>query len=434
MVNTNMNFPDNKPSMIFGQRISGEFPMFNGNHSADKLIYLDNAATTQKPQCVLDSVVNYYINSNANIGRSVHSLSMQASNLYESAREKVCSFIHAKDAKEIVFTKHTTESINMVAEALGKSIVQRGDKVVITGMEHHSNLLPWKRLCEKVDATLGVVPVGNNGRISMDRLMEELESRTKVLAIAHVSNVLGTINPIKEIISEARKRKIIVVVDGAQAIAHQVVDVQELDADFYCFSSHKMYGPMGIGVLYGKFELLEQMEPFLTGGGIVKNVAFFGDSVRYVPPPHRLESGTPDVASAVGLAAAIDFLGRLGMDHIAEYEAVLSGKTIDLLQSVDGVRVLGSREGNLSSMVSFIIEGLHPYDIGNHLNTHGIAVRTGVHCAIPFADALGIVGSVRISFGVYNHSSEIDRLIGVLRTAEKGFWSHKHANDRSISA
>lgn len=424
---------EESPALLLREDIRNDFPILKIKIDGQSLTYLDNAATTQKPQSVLDSIVQYYTEANSNVGRSVHTLSMRASGMYEVCREKVRSFINAQHAGEIIFTKHTTESINLIAEGFGPKVVHAGDEVVITTMEHHSNLLPWRRLCERVGATLRVVPIDEHGCISLEGFKAQLSDRTKLVALAHVSNFLGNINPVKAVIAEAHRLGVPVVVDGAQAVAHHSVDVQDLDADFYCFSGHKMYGPMGVGVLYGKADLLEQIEPFLTGGGIAKRVTFSGDAIGYVPLPHRLESGTPNIADAVGLGAAIDYLEALGLNNVAQHDATLAYKAADALRAIDRVRVLGAPDAPSSGIVSFVVDGLHPYDVGNHLNTFGIAVRTGVQCAIPMADALGVVGIVRASFGVYNTSGDIDRMVDAVRTVEAGFWSKEHPNDRFLT-
>jgi cysteine desulfurase/selenocysteine lyase len=407
------------------------FPILGQQVEGHPLAYLDNAATTQKPRQVLDAVVRYYSESNANVGRSVHAMSTRATDAYEAARETVRAFVNAADAAEIVFTKGTTESVNLVAEGFAAGVVSAGDEVVVSGMEHHSNLLPWRRLCERKGAVLRVVPTDDDGELSAERFAEHLTSRTRFAAVAHVSNVQGTVNPVAEISAATRARGIPLLVDGAQAVAHREVDVRALGADFYCFSGHKMYAPMGIGVLYGRAELLQRMEPLLVGGGMVKAVTVAGP-LNVAPAPVLFEGGTPNIAGAVGLAAAVEYLSALGMDRVAAHDAELTARAAEGLRALDGVRVFGAQKPS-GGLVSFNVDGLHPYDVGNHLSAHGIMVRTGVHCAMPFADSLGVVGTVRASFAVYSTPEEVDRLIETVATAEKGFWSNEHPDERFLS-
>lgn len=406
------------------------FPILGVDLDGRSPAYLDNAATTQKPRQVLDAIHDYYTTANSNVGRSVHTLSMRATERYEAARTRVAAFIGAADKDEVVFTRGTTDSVNMVAEGFGRKVVGAGDEVLISGMEHHSNLLPWRRLCERNGATLRVVPTDEHGELTAESFIAHIGERTRLIAVAHVSNVQGTVNPVREITAEARRRGIPVVVDGAQAVAHRPVDVRELDADFYCFSSHKMYGPMGVGVLYGKAELLEQMEAVNVGGGTVRNVTYDGPN-KYFKPPHLFEAGTPNIADAVGLAAAADFLDSLGRERVAAHDLALAERAAAGLRALDGVRVFGAQRPE-GGIVSFAVEGLHPYDVGNHLNTYGIAVRTGVHCAVPFIDSLGMLGTVRASFGLYNTAEEVDLMLEAVGTVEKGFWSNEHPNDRFL--
>ncbi|MFJ4624498.1 aminotransferase class V-fold PLP-dependent enzyme [Streptomyces sp. NPDC088812] len=406
------------------------FPILNQQVDGHPLAYLDNAATTQKPRQVLDAVVRYYSESNANVGRSVHAMSMRATDAYEAARETVRAFVNAADAAEIAFTKGTTESVNLVAEGYAAQVVGAGDEVVVSGMEHHSNLLPWRRLCERKDAVLRVVPTDADGELSAEAFVEHLTDRTRFAAVAHVSNVQGTVNPVEEIAAATRSRGIPLLVDGAQAVAHRPVDVQALGADFYCFSGHKMYAPMGIGVLYGRAELLERMDAMLVGGGMVKQVTLAGP-LAVAKAPTLFEGGTPNIAGAVGLAAAVDYLTALGLDRVREHDTELTARAAAGLRALDGVRVFGAQQPS-GGLVSFGVDGLHPYDVGNHLSAHGIMVRTGVHCAMPFVDSLGVVGTVRASFGVYSTTEEVDRLVETVATAEKGFWSNEHPDERFL--
>ncbi|MGK4580018.1 aminotransferase class V-fold PLP-dependent enzyme [Kitasatospora sp. HPMI-4] len=412
--------------------VRADFPILGVDLDGRSPAYLDNAATTQKPRQVLDAIHDYYTTANSNVGRSVHTLSMRATERYESARGRVAEFLGAADKDEVVFTRGTTDSINMVAEGFGRQVVGSGDEVLISGMEHHSNLLPWRRLCERVGATLRVVPIDEHGELTPEAFTAQITERTKLIAVAHVSNVQGTVNPVREITAEAHRHGIPVVVDGAQAVAHRPVDVQELGADFYCFSSHKMYGPMGVGVLYGRAELLERMQPINVGGGIVRHVTYDGPN-KYYKAPHLFESGTPNIADAVGLAAAIDYLEGIGREQVAAHDLALAERAAAGLRALDGVTVFGAQRPQ-GGIVSFGVEGLHPYDVGNHLNTYGIAVRTGVHCAVPFIDSLGLtIGTTRASFGVYNTAEEVDLLLEAVSTVEKGFWSNEHPNDRSLA-
>ncbi|QYX79571.1 aminotransferase class V-fold PLP-dependent enzyme [Streptomyces akebiae] len=411
--------------------VRDHFPVLAQQVEGHALAYLDNAATTQKPRQVLDAVVRYYSESNANVGRSVHAMSMRATDAYEAARETVRAFVNAADAAEIVFTKGTTESVNLVAEGFAAQMVSAGDEIVVSGMEHHSNLLPWRRLCERKGAVLRVVPTDADGELSAEAFAGHLTPRTRFAAVAHVSNVQGTVNPVREIAAATRARGVPLLVDGAQAVAHRPVDVQALGADFYCFSGHKMYGPMGIGVLYGRAELLERMDPLLVGGGMVKEVTVEGP-LAVAKAPTLFEGGTPNIAGAVGLAAAVEYLSALGMDRVRDHDAELTARAAAGLRALDGVRVFGAQQPS-GGLISFGVDGLHPYDVGNHLSAHGVMVRTGVHCAMPFVDSLGVVGTVRASFGVYNTPEEVDRLVERVATAEKGFWSNEHPTQRFLS-
>ncbi|MFV0132301.1 aminotransferase class V-fold PLP-dependent enzyme [Streptomyces sp. HMX87] len=411
--------------------IRDDFPILAQQVDDHALAYLDNAATTQKPTQVLDAVVRYYSESNANVGRSVHAMSTRATDAYEAARETVRAFVNAGDAAEIAFTKGTTESVNLVAEGFAAGVVASGDEVVISGLEHHSNLLPWRRLCERRGAVLRVVPADADGELSAEAFAEHLTPRTRFAAVAHVSNVQGTVNPVEEIAAATRARGIPLLVDGAQAVAHRAVDVQALGADFYCFSGHKMYAPMGIGVLYGRAELLARMDPLLVGGGMVKQVTVEGP-LAVAKSPTLFEGGTPNIAGAVGLAAAVEYLTARGMDRVRDHDTELTARAAAGLRALDGVRVFGAQQPS-GGLISFAVDGLHPYDVGNHLSTHGIMVRTGVHCAMPFVDGLGVVGTVRASFALYNTPEEVDRLVETVATAEKGFWSNEHPDERFLS-
>lgn len=393
--------------------------------------YLDNAATTHKPVAVLEATEKYYYTANANVGRSVHASSMRATDAYEGAREEVRAFVNAEQASEVVFTKNTTEAINLVALAFER-LVSAGDEVVISGMEHHSNLLPWLKLCERTGATLRPVPLDEAGRFTLETFRNQLSERTRLVAIAHVSNVLGTVNPVKELIAEAHRHNIPVLIDGAQAVAHRAVDVRDLDADFYCFSAHKMYGPMGVGVLYGKTVWLERLESVLTGGGVARSVSLQTGQVVYLPLPNRLEAGTPNIGGAVGLAAATRYLRGIGFDRVTTHDTALTARLVERLDAIDNVRLLGGPGQPEGAIVTFAVDGLHPYDVGNQLSARGYMVRTGVHCAVPMTDHLGLVGTVRASFGIYNTPEEVDGFAEVLRHVEPGFWTKEHPNERFL--
>lgn len=393
-----------------------DFPVLSRSVNGRPLVYLDNGATTQKPFEVIDAVSNYYSSYNANIHRGVHTLSQEASAAYEAARAKVAAFINAGSDQEIIFTRGTTESINLVAATFGRVHVQAGDEILITGMEHHSNIVPWQLLCEEKQAKLVVVPVDESGAFSISDFEKNIRAVTKLIAVTHVSNTLGTINPVKELIAIAHRRNIPVLVDGAQAAPHTAVDVRDLDADFYAFSGHKIFGPTGIGVLYVKAALLSTMPPYQGGGGIIKTVSF--EKTTYVDGPLKFEAGTPNIAGAIGLGAALDYVSHIGMDRIRAYEhELLLDATAKLLQ-VPGVRIIGTA-AEKAAVISFVVEGLHPFDIGTILDQQGIAVRTGHHCTQPLMERFGIPGTVRASFAFYNTHEEIDQLVTGLQKAIK---------------
>ena len=406
--------------------IRDDFPILD-----DTLVYLDNAATTQKPYAVLHALVQYYSTSNSNVGRGYYDLSMRSTDRYEGARGVVRRWLNAADDDEIVFTRGTTDAMNLLADTFGRERVGAGDRIVISGMEHNSNLLPWRRLCERAGAELVAVPTDERGQFRYREFVAALGPRVKLVAVAHVSNVVGAVAPVAEIATEAHRRGIPVVVDGAQAVPHRPVDVRALDVDFYCFSGHKVYGPMGSGALYGRRQLLHALPPYQVGGGTVKGVTYT-DPVAYVPVPARLEAGTPDVAAAVGLAAALEYLEGLGWDFVRRHDETLVRGAVEALSGVPGVRIVGRPEEDPNGIVSFVVDGLHPYDVGGHLNQHGIAVRSGVHCASTFLDHLGLVGTVRLSFGVYNTTEEIDRVRQALATVAPGEWTRHHPQTRFL--
>lgn len=411
--------------------VRGDFPILDPPADGPALAYLDNAATTQKPRQVLDALVDYYATANSNVGRGYYALAMRSTDRYEEARSVVQRTVGAARPDEIVFTRSTTDATNLLTDTLGRELVGPGDRVIITDMEHNSNLLPWRRLCETTGAELVVVQVNAAGRVELEAFETALAGGAKLAAVSHVSNVLGTANPVAEMAAAAHRCGAVVVVDGAQAVPHRRVDVRKLGVDFYCFSGHKVYGPMGIGVLYGRRELLAALPPYQVGGGTVKGVTF-DRSVDYVPAPARLEAGTPHVAGAVGLAAALDYVAELGWDAVTAHDEHLVRCTLDALADLGRVRVIGDPGSAPSGIVSIAVEGIHPYDVGGHLDSLGIAVRCGVHCASTFLDTLGLVGTVRLSFAVYNDESDIERVRRALETVRPGVWTADHPTTRFL--
>jgi cysteine desulfurase/selenocysteine lyase len=369
------------------------------------LVYLDNAATTQKPKVVIDAVRDYYLTINSNIHRSVHYLGQQATVAFEDTRRLVSDFIHARHQHEIIFTKGATESINLVAGSFGREFVGPGDEIVISAMEHHSNILPWQLMCSEKGAKLRVIPFHPNGELILDAYGDLLNSHTRLVAVTHISNALGTINPVKDMIATAHERGIPVLIDGAQAVPPLRVDVTDLDCDFYCFSAHKMYGPMGVGILYGKEEWLNKLPPYQGGGEMISNVTF--ERSTFGELPFKFEAGTPNVADILGFRATLLYLNEIGMNYIAAHEEDLMNYALDRLKSVPEVRLVGDSP-HRAGVISFLIGGIHPYDAGTVLDKLGFAVRTGHHCAQPVMDIYGIPGTVRISLGLYNTRDELD--------------------------
>jgi len=397
--------------------IRRDFPILAQQVNGHPLAYLDNAASSQRPVQVLEAIHHYYTHDHANVHRGVHTLSHRATDLYEGARETVRAFINAASVREIVFTRGTTEAINLVASSFGQRL-QAGDEILITTMEHHSNIVPWQMLCERSGAVLRVAPINDAGELLLDEFVQLLGPRTKLVAVTHVSNALGTVNPVKAIAAAARSRGIPVLVDGAQAIAHQGVDVRDLDCDFYAFSGHKLCGPTGIGVLYGREAVLRELPPYQGGGDMILTVSFNGTT--YNELPYRLEAGTPHIAGAIGLAAAIDYLSRLGLANIAEAEARLLDYATASLAQLPGVKFVGTARHKVS-LVSFNVDGIHPHDVGTVLDQQGVAIRAGHHCAMPVMERLGLAGTARASFAFYNTRGEIDQLIEALRLAQRMF-------------
>jgi cysteine desulfurase/selenocysteine lyase len=399
-------------------RIRTDFPILDQRVHGKPLAYLDNAATTQKPKQVIEALTRYYSADNANIHRGVHQLAERATREYEKSRIKVQRWIHAADAREIIFVRGTTEAINLVAQTYGRVHVGQGDEVIISALEHHSNIVPWQILCEEKDARLRVVPINDRGEILIERFRELLSERTRLVAVGHVSNALGTVNPIREMIRMAHGRNVPVLIDGAQAVPHMEVDVQQLDCDFYAFSGHKMYGPTGFGILYAKAGLLEKMPPYQGGGDMIRSVPF--EKTLYNDIPYKFEAGTPDIAGAIGLGAAIDYLAEIGMPNIAEYEKDLLSYAEKKLSRIEGVRIIGTASQK-ASVISFVIDGVHPHDVGTILDREGIAVRTGHHCAQPVMDRFNLPATTRASLAFYNTKQEIDRLAGGIAKVKELF-------------
>jgi cysteine desulfurase / selenocysteine lyase len=400
------------------ERVRADFPILARTVHGHQLVYLDNAATSHKPKVVLDAIVHYYQFDNANIHRGVHYLSERATEEYEAARNRVQAFLHAGRASEIIFVRSATEAINLVAQTYGRVHVGRGDEVLITAMEHHSNIVPWQLLCEEKDAKLRVAPINDRGELILEEFEALLSARTKIVAVGHVSNALGTVNPVGEIIRLAHQKNIPVLVDGAQAVPHMAVNVQELDCDFYAFSGHKVYGPTGIGALYGKAALLDQMPPYQGGGDMISSVTF--EKTVYNKVPHKFEAGTPDMAGAVGLRAAIEYLDKLGLGAIAAYEHELLKYATDRVSALPGVRLIGTARER-TGVVSFVMDGVHPHDIGTILDQQGIAIRTGHHCAQPVMERFGVDATARASISFYNTKEEIDRLVGGIQKVREVF-------------
>jgi len=390
------------------QDIRKQFPILSREVNGYPLVYLDNAASTQKPQSVIDTVSRYYSYSNANVHRGVHALSMEATEAMEAARKKVQGFIHAKESCEIIFTSGTTHSINILAQAWGNDALKKGDEVLISGMEHHSNIVPWQMVCERTGALLKVIPVTDKGELDLEAFEVLLSERTRMVSIVHVSNSLGTINPVKKIIDCAHEKGALVHVDGAQAVAHMPVNVQELNVDFYSFSGHKLYGPTGVGVLYGKTELLNKMPPLFGGGEMIKTVTF--EKTTYNELPFKFEAGTPNMAGNIGLGAAIDFMESFNWDEIKAHEKKILGMALEGLSQVPTIRFIGEARER-SGVISFLVGDIHPYDLGTLLDKMGVAVRTGNHCTEPLMNRFKVPGTVRASFSIYNDESDVARLL-----------------------
>lgn len=400
------------------EQIRADFPALHQKIYGKPLVYLDNAATTQKPQSVINVINTYYVCSNANVHRGIHYLSERATHTYEYARSKVQHFLNAADPAEIIFVRGTTEAINLVAASYGRSQLHEGDEILISTIEHHSNIVPWQLVCESTGARIRVIPVTDDGELLLDEYERLLSERTKIVAIGHVSNALGTVNPIRDMIRTAHKYGALVVVDGAQAAPHVAVDVLDLDCDFYAFSGHKVYGPTGIGILYGKRQLLDKMPPYQGGGEMIRTVTF--EKTTYAELPHKFEAGTPHIAGSVSLGAAIDYVTSLGLDNIGAYEKELLDYSTALMREVPGVRIIGTAKEK-SAILSFVMEGVHSHDIGTILDREGIAVRVGHHCAMPTMQRFGLPATARASFSFYNTKQEIDRLVESMQKVKEVF-------------
>ena len=400
------------------ERVRRDFPILGRDVRGRPLVYLDNAATTQKPRAVLDALTRHYTESNANIHRGVHYLSETATQAHEAARATMQRFFNAREAREVIFTRNATESINLVAQTFGRTQVGEGDEIVITGMEHHSNIVPWQMLREQTGATLRVAPITDDGELEWDELERLVGPRTKLVAVVHLSNSLGTVNPVRRVVELAHAHGAAVLIDGAQAAYHFPVDVQALDCDFYVATGHKLYGPTGIGVLYGKAERLEAMPPYQGGGDMISSVTF--EKTTYNALPYKFEAGTPHIAGAIGLAAAVDYLTGLGLDQVAAHERGLLAYGTEALHQVPGVRLIGTASEK-ASILSFVMEGVHPHDIGTVVDQEGVAIRTGHHCTQPVMDRFGIPATARASLAMYNTRDDIDALIRALDRARGVF-------------
>ena len=409
--------PENCMDDFDVDRIRQDFPALNQTVHGQPLAYLDNAASAQRPAAVIDAISTYYAKDHANVHRGVHTLSQRATDAYEAARQKVQQFINAASTREIVFTSGTTDSINLLAYALEDGI-KSGDEIVLSRMEHHSNIVPWQLLCERTGAVLKVVPINEHGELELEAYLSLIRPRTCLVALAHVSNALGTINPVADIITAAHEHNVPVLLDGAQAVPHASVDMQELDCDYYSFSGHKMFGPTGIGIFYGKEELLKKLSPFKGGGEMILSVSF--EKTVYNELPYKFEAGTPNIAGAIGLGVAIDYLQDLGMDRVAAYEANLLDYATQAIAEVPGVRLIGTA-AHKASVISFTVDGIHPHDLGTVLDHQGVAIRTGHHCAMPVMEFFGVPGTARASMAFYNNAADIDQLVEGLYVAIKMF-------------
>jgi cysteine desulfurase/selenocysteine lyase len=402
---------DSLPPLLNVERIREDFPVLHQQIRGKELVYLDNAATAQKPRVVIDAMSGYYERSNANVHRGVHTLSERVTQAYENARDKVKRFLNAADCREIVFVRGTTEGINLVAQSFARPRLSVGDEILVTQLEHHSNIVPWQLVCQQTGAVLRVVPINDDGELVYDEFIKLFSERSRLLAVAHISNALGTINPIKQMIEAAHAHGVPVVVDGAQAVPHLNVDVQALECDFYTFSGHKLYGPTGIGVLYGKRSHLEEMVPYQGGGEMIRKVTF--EETLYAEPPYKFEAGTPHIAGVIGLGEAIDYINRLGLETVAQHENDLLDYATEAVAEVHGLRRIGTAREK-AGILSFVLEGIHAHDIGTIMDHEGVAVRAGHLCAMPVMHRFGIAATARASFAMYNTRQEVDALVAGL--------------------
>ncbi len=391
--------------------IKSDFPTLNQKISGNDLIYLDNAATTQKPVSVIEAVESYYKVMNSNIHRGVHTLSAKATEAYENARSRVAEFINAQDRKEIIFVRGATEAINLVAHSYVKPILNEGDQIVISQMEHHANIVPWQIICEEKKAELRIIPINDNGELILSEFEKLINEKTRFVSINHVSNTLGTVNPVEEIVKITHSKNIKIMIDGAQAVQHMPLDVTKIDADFYCFSGHKMYAPTGIGVLHGRMVLLEGMPPYQGGGDMIKSVTF--EKTIYNDIPNRFEAGTPNISGVIGLASAIEYLTEIGMENIYRHEKDLLDYATQEIKKIENVKVIGNASDK-TSVLSFVVDNIHPHDIGTIMDKHGVAIRTGHHCTQPIMDFYEIPATARASFGIYNSKQDIDEMINAI--------------------
>ena len=400
------------------QNIRAQFPILSQKVHGKDLVYLDNGATTQKPQMVIDAISNYYTQINSNVHRGVHHLSQLSTDAFEKARRSIQEFVGASSIQDIIITKGTTESINLLAFSFGEAFISEGDEIMVSEMEHHANIVPWQLLCERKKAILKVIPVNANGELEMDVFKNLLGAKTKLVSVAHISNTLGTINPIEEIIERSHQAGAKVHIDGAQAVAHTPLNLEKLDVDFYSFSSHKMYGPMGIGILFGKAALLNQMPPYQSGGEMIDKVSFA--KTTFSELPFKFEAGTPNVEGALGLEAAIEFIEELGRENIQQEETKLLAYATQELSKIEGLRIFGQAK-NKASVISFLLDEIHPFDAGSILDQLGIAVRTGNHCAQPLMEKFGIQGTIRASFSIYNTKEDVDQLVDAIKRTQSMF-------------
>ena len=398
--------------------IKSDFPTLNQKINGNDLVYLDNAATTQKPKSVINSVNEYYKKTNSNIHRGVHTLSQEATEKYENARMKIAKFINSTTEKEIIFVRGATEAINLVANSYVRPLLQPNDQIIITEMEHHANIVPWQIVCKEKEAELKILPMNSKGELIVDELEKIITNKTKFMAINHVSNSLGTINDVRKIVEIAHKHNIRILIDGAQAVQHIPIDVKEIDADFYCFSGHKIYAPTGIGVLYGKKKLLDEMPPYQGGGDMIKSVTF--EKTIYNDVPNKFEAGTPNISGAIGLGAAIDYIQDIGIDNIAKHESDLLNYATEKIKEIKGVKIIGNAKDK-ASVLSFTMENIHPHDIGTIMDSHGVAIRAGNHCTQPVMDFYSIPATARASFAIYNDKTDVDKLISSVKKTMEVF-------------